>query len=239
VTEIMLQQTQVSRVETKFPTFIKAFPTLENLAQASLSTVLHAWQGMGYNRRGKYLHHIAQRIIREFGGVIPRKPAVLETFPGIGPATAGSIITFTYNTPQFFIETNIRRVFIHHFFNDKTEVHDRDIMPILKTTFFFDNPREWYYALMDYGTHLAKEVKNPNRKSTHYSKQSTFEGSRRQKRSAVLRAVLTSSGMEVDELCSYTSYSDSDVRSVLSELSAEKMIMVKKGRIYIFETDEK
>lgn len=188
VSEIMLQQTQVDRVATKFPEFIAKFDSFSALATASSGDVVRAWQGLGYNRRALYIHRLAQEIIIKYGGVVPNDPEVLEQLSGIGPATARSIVAFAYNIPTIFIETNIRAVFIHHFFDKNSVVHDRDILPLVRDTVDLQNPREWYYALMDYGVMLKKKYQNPARSSQHYVRQSKFEGSDRQIRGAVLRA---------------------------------------------------
>ncbi len=192
VSEIMLQQTQVPRVQVKFEEFIDAFPSFEALANASLAEVLQVWQGMGYNRRGKFLWQTAQRVVEEYNGVLPGDPKALETLPGIGAATAGAIACYAYNKPTTFIETNVRRVFLYHLFPGQEGVHDRELMPWITKVVPQDRPRDWYYALMDYGTYLKKIVPNPNRKSKHYTKQSKFEGSNRQVRSRIIKELLKS-----------------------------------------------
>lgn len=190
VSEIMLQQTQVARVLEKYPLFMHAFPDFEALAATSTTSILAVWQGMGYNRRALNLQKLAQQIIQGHGGRLPQDPQRLLQLPGIGPGTAGSIAAFAFNIPVVFIETNIRRVIIHHFFHDHTEVADTDLLPVIERSLDRTNPREWYYALMDYGAYLAKIVPNPNRRSKHYVVQSKFEGSDRQIRGAIIRLLL-------------------------------------------------
>lgn len=155
VSEIMLQQTQVERVSTKYPEFLAAFPDFTSLAQAPLADILAAWQGMGYNRRAIALQKCAQRVMNEYGGVLPADVDTLATFPGIGWATASSICAFAFNMPVVFIETNIRRVFIHFFFSDGSSVNDAEILPIVERA-LPDDSRVWYWALMDLGTALKK-----------------------------------------------------------------------------------
>ncbi|MFC1509819.1 A/G-specific adenine glycosylase, partial [Candidatus Omnitrophota bacterium] len=180
VSELMLQQTQVDRVIDKYNLFIREFPDFAALAQASLLDVLRVWQGLGYNRRAKALREIAIKVMNDYKGILPSSPDLLKTFPGIGPYTAQAITAFAFNKPAVFIETNIRCVYIHFFFNSRTEVKDGDIFPVVEQTLDSGNPRKWYSALMDYGVMLKKEHLNPGRKSAHYSKQSRFEGSDRQ-----------------------------------------------------------
>lgn len=190
VSEVMLQQTQTERVKEKYVEFVKLFPTIEHLAQASFKEVLTVWQGLGYNRRAYALHESAQEIVAHYNGIVPDRPEILIKLKGIGAYTSCSIVTFAYNKPTIFIETNIRSVFIHTFFNNKEVIHDKNIIPLIEQTLDKNNPRKWYYALMDYGVMLKKNNPNPNRKSKHYAKQSKFEGSDRQIRSAILRFLL-------------------------------------------------
>ena len=109
--------------------------------------------------------------------------------PGIGKNTAASISAFAFNKPVAFIETNIRSVFIHFFFQDRNEVNDREILPLVETTMDSKNPREWYNALMDYGVMLKKNHLNPSRKSVHHQKQERFEGSNRQVRGMLIKVI--------------------------------------------------
>jgi len=200
VSEIMLQQTQTSRVSQKYDEWMRAFPNMESLANAPLKQVLNVWQGMGYNRRAIALKSSAEIIVRDYGGALPRHPEELIKLPHIGPNTAGSIAAFAYNEPTIFIETNIRSVFIAFFFHDKQEVHDKEILSLVEKTLDTKHPRDWYYALMDYGVLLKKTLPNPNKKSKHYARQSTFKGSNRELRGAILRALSTTHAQTVSGL---------------------------------------
>lgn len=193
VSEIMLQQTQVDRVISYYISFLKKFPTIGDLARAKRASVLRAWQGLGYNRRALYLHNAVKGVVKKYKGKLPRDYPSLVALPGIGPATAGDILIFAYNEPYIVIETNIRTVFIHHFFGDKKMIKDKEILPIVEKTLDRNNPREWYWALMDYGSFLKKEQGNIAQKSFHYKKQSPFEGSLRQLRARIVRLLLKNS----------------------------------------------
>ncbi len=182
------------------------------------------WQGLGYNRRAKYLQESAKKVVNEFGGTLPQDQKILATFPGIGAATAASICTFAFNAPVAFIETNIRRVFIHHFFNDAESVSDKDILPMVESTLDRENPREWYWALMDYGAHLAKTMPNPNRRSKHYTKQSKFEGSNRQIRGAIVRLLLDQGDSNLDAISTALHRSHADVTYALEGLEKDHLI---------------
>jgi A/G-specific adenine glycosylase len=232
VSEIMLQQTQTYRVEPKYRAFIDAFPDLESLASASLRDVLVMWQGLGYNRRGKFLHQAAQRIMQEFGGNIPQDPERLVILPGIGKNTAGSISAFAFNKPTIFIETNIRAVFIHSFFKDQEAVPDNLILSLVEQTVDQDNPREWYYALMDYGVHLKKMFPNPSRRSKHHAVQSKFEGSDRQIRGAIIRALVKHPALSESQL-SVLCKNDARVSAIIAQLEQEQLIERKNELLLI------
>ena len=195
VSEIMLQQTQTERVVPKYEEWLHFFPTMEALYKASLSDVLTHWNGLGYNRRGRFLQQACSQIISDFQGVFPTDPDILDSLPGIGPYTARAVTTFSFNKKEVFIETNIRSVYIFFFYMNGGSISpenlplitDKELLNLIEQTLPEENFRYWYYALMDYGATLKKIVKNPNRKSAHYTKQSKFEGSLRQARGAIIR----------------------------------------------------
>lgn len=190
VSELMLQQTQVSRVIPKFKEFLEKFPSVEALAKASLGEVLSLWSGLGYNRRAKFLHMSTKYIVEEWNGRIAHSPEDLVMLPGVGANTAAAIAAYSFNTPVIFIETNIRTVFIHHFFEDHEEVSDAQILPYIESSLDPEDSRQWYWALMDYGSYLKSVHKNPSRKSKHHVVQSRFQGSKRQIRGSVLKLLL-------------------------------------------------
>lgn len=200
VSEIMLQQTQTSRVIEKFKNWLETFPNFQTLAQASNHDVLLAWQGLGYNRRGLALAQIAQIVMQEYQGKLPSDPEILKNFPQIGPNTAGSICAFAFNIPTVFIETNIRTVFTHIFFQGQSEISDRQLLPLIAQTIDQKNPRQWYYALMDYGVHLKQKLPGINSASKHYAKQSKFIGSQRQIRGAVIKILTELKTVSWDDL---------------------------------------
>jgi len=193
VSELMLQQTQTERVVKKYEPFLSDFPTWAALSDAPLSGVLRRWSGLGYNRRALGLKRIAEIIHREHDDALPDDPEFLISLPMVGPATAGSLQAFIFNKPVVFLETNIRRVLIHHFFSDRDGIRDREVLSCAEQVLDHENPRHWYYALMDYGVYLKYAVINPNRKSAHYRRQSPFENSNRQIRGRLI-ALLTEKG---------------------------------------------
>lgn len=187
VSEIMLQQTQVDRVVPKFQAFIEAFPDVKSLAAASLADVLTLWSGLGYNRRAKFLHEAARKIESDFKGEFPSTQEALVSLPGVGVNTAGAILAYSFNKPSIFIETNVRTVYFHHYFDDEVSVTDKQLKEIVEDTVDPEHPREWYWALMDYGTYLKRQGVGRNDKSHHYKKQSALKGSIREVRGQILK----------------------------------------------------
>ena len=190
VSEIMLQQTQVSRVKEKYVEFLQAFPTTKALAAAPLSQVFKVWKGLGYNRRAQFIKRTAEVVEKNYAGKFPHEYEKLLELPGIGQSTAGALTAFAFNKPVVFIETNIRTVFIHHFFADTEKVDDKLMLPLIEQSVDTKNPREWYYALYDYGTWIKQIYGNKSRQSKAHVTQSSFKGSFRELRAAVLHFVV-------------------------------------------------
>lgn len=230
VSEVMLQQTQVARVLPKYKEFLQKFPTLEKLAKASDKTLLRVWAGLGYWRRAKYLKEIAKILLKAKktnSKMSPRRPTAgrehrsqnpagfedrsfwslfsepkdLEKLPGIGHYTARALACFAFGSTEAFLDTNIRRVYLHFFFSKRKNVSDKEILKVAQkavTSISHDRriwmyshiaSREWHYALFDYGALMLKD-KKINRKSRHYTKQSKFEGSFRSFRTKIIRFIL-------------------------------------------------
>lgn len=226
VSEIMLQQTQVNRVIPKYHNFLEKFPNVQALAQAKLGDVLREWQGLGYNRRAKFLWQAAQMLIEQYNGVMPSDITKLVALPGIGKNTAGAIVAYAFNQPTIFIETNIRTVYIHYFFADTAGIDDKEILKLVSETLDTEQPRLFYWALMDYGTYLKQTQGNLNKLSNSYTKQSKFYGSKRQIRGAVIRA-LSKQPHTYEELLN--TVQDERLDTVLDDLEAESLIMKKAG----------
>lgn len=207
ISEVMLQQTQVSRVDGRWQRWLERFPTVDALAATAPSDVLEEWQGLGYNRRALSVHRAAQAI-SEAGGIFPQDPKELVKLPGIGPATAAGIRAFAFNLHGVYLETNVRTVFLHELYPQAEGVPDSELVPLVELTCPASvedaadaadaandataelTPRSWYYALLDYGAYLKKTIPNPSRRSKSHVKQSRFEGSHRQKRAELLRVLL-------------------------------------------------
>jgi A/G-specific adenine glycosylase len=229
VSEVMLQQTQVSRVMERYGEWLEAFPTLDALAAAPLSAVLERWQGLGYNRRALALKRAAGLAVERYGGKLPCDEAALRSLPGVGPATAAAVMNYAFRVPAPFIETNVRAVFLHHFFADAEGVPDTVLRPLVDATWDGADPRAWGYALMDFGAHLKRIAANPSRRSRHHARQSPFPGSRREKRARLLRAVLAEPGGATEVYAEVLGIGCGEVSALLEELAAEGFLARDEG----------
>ena len=236
VSEVMLQQTQVSRVLDRWSAWILEFPTVQVLAEAPVARVLEAWQGLGYNRRALGLRRTAETCCERYGGALPRAHADLVSLPGVGPATAAGVRAFAFGEPDVFLETNVRTVMLYELFRGEAKVPDSQLAPLVAQTCDDDDPRRWYYALLDYGAYLKKTVPNPSRRSAHHARQSRFEGSHRQKRSFILRLLLDAQGVGAldvaqvaaalgayEQRATRPAPSFDEVRGILDELARDGM----------------
>ena len=252
ISEVMLQQTQTSRVDGRWQRWLERFPTAAALAAADPADVLEEWQGLGYNRRALALHRAAQAVAA-LGGELPTETAALEALPGVGPATAAGVRAFAFDLPSVYLETNVRTVLLHELFPGEERVSDRALVPILRETCPADasdpadDPRTWYYALLDYGAYLKRTVPNPSRRSAAHTRQSRFEGSHRQKRAELLRVLLAHRGepggvgldaiyeelARVEEKAGRRPISADDARVLLDELVREGFCRAEGGAWHV------
>jgi A/G-specific adenine glycosylase len=231
VSEIMLQQTQVERVIGKYREFLDAFPDFAALAKAPLPELLRVWSGLGYNRRALALKALALEVVDEHHGRLPQSLEKLLALPGVGRYTAGAVLAFAFNKPVVFMDTNIRRVYIHEFFHDQENIHDDQLIPLVEETIDAADPRKWYNALMDYGTMIKEQHENPNRKSAHYTRQSPFENSNRQVRGMILKVLVAGTPLSAARIVQRTALDPERVKKNLTQLIAEGFVK-KKGRAY-------
>lgn len=232
ISEMMLQQTQVERVLGKYKLFLRRFPGFPSLAKAPIREILEAWQGLGYNRRALALKKIADIVTKDYHGKLPVQEQHLLKLPGIGRYSASAIVAFAYDKPSLFIETNIRRVFIHFFFHDRENITDAEIMPLVARTLDTANPREWYYGLMDYGVMLKEKIKNPNTRSAHYRRQTPFQGSNRQIRGRILGTLVRNPDISRNGLIRELRMDPLKVERNLEQLFQEGFLK-KKGKSYV------
>ncbi|MBU0497277.1 MAG: A/G-specific adenine glycosylase [Candidatus Thermoplasmatota archaeon] len=233
VSEYMLQQTQTQRVIEKYTKFLHQFPTIQDLAYAPLKTVLEQWSGLGYNRRALALKKAADKISREYHGNVPDDMDSLQSLPGVGSYTAAAICVFAFNKPIILIETNIRAVYIHFFFQTQLKVHDKDLLPVVERTLDRIHPRDWYYALMDYGVMVKKRFSNPNQRSVHHQKQAPFVGSRRELRGKILRILLLRSCCSKKEFMNILDVDEVLLGEILNILVSEGLIGVCDDEYFV------
>jgi A/G-specific adenine glycosylase len=232
LSEIMLQQTQVDRVIEKYKQFLAAFPTITDLAMAPLPQLLALWSGLGYNRRALALKALAQKVVEEHKGRLPSERDQLLALPGIGNYTAGAVMAFAFNKPVVFMDTNIRRVYIHEFFQDREGIRDEELIPLVERTLDTADPRTWYNSLMDYGTMLKQQHANPNRRSAHYTRQSPFENSNRQVRGRILKVLVADAPLTALQIVKKVAMDAERVKGNLVQMQKEGFIR-KKGRFFV------
>lgn len=250
VSEVMLQQTQVARVIGYFDRWMRLFPDVDSLAAASTEGVLQIWQGLGYNSRCLRLRKLASIVQSQYAGVFPVDRKELEKLPGIGPYTAGAIRVFVHNLPDVLIETNIRRVIIHHFFSDQVSVADNqvantvaELVNVIMVEHLTDqdplykNPRNFYWAMMDYGSSLPQMLKlNPNTRSKHYVRQSRFEGSVRQVRSGIVKYLLENKTVlivDIADVLGIVNVEDSRIVRAVIGLEKDGVIIKRDDLIHL------
>ncbi len=239
VSEGMLQQTQTIRVVPKYEVFLAAFPEPAALAAAPAADLLRLWSGLGYNRRALALKAAATEIVSRFGGVLPDDEDHLLSLPGVGPYTARAVLAFAFDRPVVLIETNIRAVFIHEFFPGREGVRDGELEPLVREALDRRDPRNWYYALMDYGVMLKASLPNPGRRSAHHARQSPFADSHRRVRGAVLKALGSETeGLQASELAAAIPFARERVEKALGELLSEGFVAERGGTYLLSDSKE-
>jgi A/G-specific adenine glycosylase len=220
VAELMLQQTQVDRVVSKYEAWIKKWPDWLSLAKATNRALLTQWSGLGYNRRALYLGQMARVIVERHNGQLPKDEKALCALPGIGPYTSRAILIFALNLPLVTIDTNIRRVLIHelglpHTISAKSlEEVARQILPRRRA-------RDWHNALMDYGAIVLTSRKSGVKP---LSRQSKFEGSLRQIRGEIVRQLTTKKRVSLSSIAKKLGRSMQDVKKAAKGLEKEGII---------------
>lgn len=229
VSELMLQQTRTERVLPKYIEWMNRFPDAASLADSPLDEILRMWNGLGYNRRALALARTARILVESFGGIVPDDQEELKSLPGVGRYTAAAVAAFAFGQPSVVIETNVRSVFLHHFFPGEKGVADRDLEPIVIASLDRTDPRNWYYALMDYGVELKRRFGNPSRRSASHARQPPFADSNRRLRGGILRALVDGHSLTAGELGRELPFSDERIHIALGELAAEGFIDYEAG----------
>jgi A/G-specific adenine glycosylase len=220
VSEVMLQQTQVSRVVPKFEEFLAVYPTVESLAKAKTKQLLKVWSGLGYNRRAIWLREAAQQIVerKEF----PQNVRDLQSLKGIGSYTSRSILIFAFNKDLAAVDTNIRRVLIASGFADEN-MSDTELQSVADRVLLKGRSRDWHNALMDFGSQVHTSS------STGISPLSTqpcYEGSSRQIRGAIIRTLTESDELSIQELQSLLDceIDDTKLREIVHQLITDGLV---------------
>ena len=227
VSEIMLQQTQVDRVIPKYEAFLKAFPTIWDLAEAPTSQVLELWSGLGYNSRAIRLQETAKVICKRYDGHVPKNRDVLLELPGIGPYTANAILSFAHNLPHPCIDTNIRRIILHKLkLPEKTA--PETLYAIAESLIPENRSREWHNALMDYGSSiLTARTTGINPLTT----QSKFLHSRRLYRGQILKILVQEKETTINELVKKLGKTSEEIENIVKELEKSKLLTRKNKTI--------
>jgi len=230
ISELMLQQTQVSRVIKYYEKWIKQWPTIDSLAQASRRDVLKAWMGLGYNTRGVNLHRAAQKIVNDYDGDMLEAMKNYKEIPGVGKYTSRAVQIFATNADIVTVDTNIRRIFIHEFHLSE-DVSDSELWLLAKRCLPKGLSREWHNALMDYGALNLTAKKTRVKPKT---KQSRFEGSDRQIRAQILRQLLERS-LSLSDLQKILEVEQNRLQRILDKMVQENLIAVKNKRFQVKE----
>ena len=221
ISEVMLQQTQVSRVVPKYLEFLNEFPAIEDLAYANTKQLLTVWSGLGYNRRAIWLKEAATGIVER--GSFPTKVDELRKLKGIGPYTSRSILIFAFNKDLATVDTNIRRIFIALGFA-KEDSSEKELQEIADALLLKGRSSDWHNALMDYGSAVLTASSTGIEPT---SKQPRFNGSTRQVRGRIIRILTQSDSMSIDEITSQFSdeeINSEDLRKILDQLIQDKLI---------------
>lgn len=158
VSEVMAQQTQIGRVEERWPGFMAAFPTAAAMAAASPADVIRAWRGMGYNRRALNLHRAAV-VISAAGGRVPGDVDGLQRLPGIGPYTARAVAAIAFGIPVGAVDVNVRRVLLRILGEDRAAIAPASLQAAADALVDPDRPGTWTHALMDIGATVCRPAR--------------------------------------------------------------------------------
>lgn len=240
VSEIMLQQTQVNRVIPKFEKWLKQFPTVKKLAQASIADVLQLWSGLGYNRRALNLKKTAQIITERYNGAFPQTEKELVALPGIGRYTARAVLCFAFDKQVAVVDINVKKVILTQIVKsapngaialaDAPKIDEKTIENIADTLLPHGKAYEWNQALMDYSSTVLKKEK------FFVPKQSKFVGSNRYYRGRIVKALLNKKTIikETLGLLIKEDFSEMDrvwFEKLLSDLEKEGFLVITKNTV--------
>ena len=251
VSEVMLQQTQASRVVPAFRSFLRRFPTVRALAAARRRDVVREWGGLGYNRRAVRLSEAARAIVRDHGGRIPRDPATLRGLPGAGPYTAAAVASLGFGQPVAVVDTNVRRVVARvHAGIDGHEAPTKEVWALADAWLDREDPITWNQAVMD----LGREVCRPNPRcdvcplarvcrfrlagsiaARGPRRQGPFVGSGRQVRGAVVRVLRSHPWLTRTRLADETGFPPERIDAAVGTLTADGLVEDDAGEVRLTE----
>lgn len=243
VSEMMLQQTQVSRVIPKYEAWLKKFPTVECLANAKKQDTLRLWSGLGYNRRALYLSQIAKIVVSHTSfnsySLWPQTIEELEKLPGIGPYTARAIACFAFNQQVAVVDANVRKVILLKCSNKRQEtsgkqkeIGNKELQEIADHLLPKGSAYDWNQALMDYSNLVLQKEKVPTKK------QKSFRNSNRYYRGKLLRLLLGQKFLSVSEIGyvlrdDYSEKNKSWKENILSGMKKDGLLRIKDGKVSI------
>ena len=251
VSEVMLQQTQAGRVVPAFRSFLRRFPTVRTLAAAARRDVVLEWGRLGYNRRAVRLSEAARAIVRDHGGRIPRDPATLRELPGVGPYTAAAVASLGFGEPVAAIDTNVRRVVARvHLGVDGHEAPARQVWALADAWLDRDDPITWNQALMDLGRVVCRPTPLCDAcplarmcrfrlagsvAARGHPRQGPFEGSTRQVRGAVVRALRSHPALTRTRLADETGFAPERIEAAVGTLATDGLVEDDAGAVRLAE----
>jgi A/G-specific adenine glycosylase len=242
VSEVMAQQTQLSRVILKYEAWLKRFPTVTSLAAAPTREVLLYWSGLGYNRRALYLQKAAGRILDDYKGDFPRTKGELLALPGIGEYTANALLCFAFNEQVAVVDTNVRNVILLEFMeetNNQQTVTEKEIREIALRLLPQGKAYEWNQALMDYSALVLSKDKTLSRSGiiSRRTKQSPFRASNRYYRGQIMKLLVRKHTVALPDLWQYFEKENPldplRFEAILSQMEKEGLLRRGMGRISV------
>ncbi|MDD5110080.1 MAG: Fe-S cluster assembly protein HesB [Patescibacteria group bacterium] len=226
VAEVMLQQTQVERVEPKYRRFLRRYPNIRSLARARTRELLSLWSGLGYNRRALHLRECAQQIVERHGGKIPSDPALLRQLPGVGPYTAAAINVFARNFDTVCVDVNVRRVLIHEF-KLPHHLNHRALEAVALQAMPAGRAREWHSALMDYGRMVATSRKTGVK--SRGKKPGAYVGSSRYYRGKIIGMLLQRKRLSFRAVADPLHLPEIEVKKITRRMERDGLVVIRGG----------